>query len=65
VPGRDAKLDSFATTGGGTIAMRLDDLASTVDLSLKTSSSMSVDMGGATQVVGSEATTRITVKPVK
>jgi hypothetical protein len=65
VPGMDAKLESFAGSGGGTIAMRLDDLASTVDLSIKVSTAMSIDMGGAPQAVGSEATTRITVKPVK
>ena len=63
--GVQATLDRFEGAGTGTKTIQFDSLIPTSDMSMKTTTAMSVDAGGSSQQIAVTVTLKATVAPVK
>jgi hypothetical protein len=64
-PGTDASIEKFTGTGAGTMAIRWDSLVPTSELSMRSSMIINLSVGGQSQQMSMDTTTKVTVSPVK
>jgi len=65
LPGTDINLESLTGTSTGTVVIRLDSLVPTSEVQAKSSTVMSMSLGGQAQSIATEMTSKLTVAPSK
>lgn len=64
-PGADVRLESMTSSGSGTVTLHLNSLVPTSEMNTKASTTMSINMGGASQQVIVDATTKVNIAPAR